>query len=296
MPLTGQQIGQIQEALLRAFPSKDDLGMMVRIQLDARLDAIAGGENLRVLVFKLLTWAESNGRISDLIEGAYHQNPGNPDLGWLVQEARTWPTLVEAQTGLAKETSSVAKPVTAPPNFLSFEWVTIPAGEFTMSKDAGEEIINLPEYYIAKRPVTNAQYKVFVDAKWRLKPHNWKAGQIPSGKEDRSVRFIQRSDALAFCAWASKRINRMQVRLPSEAEWEKAMFTVDTVRALWEWTSSEDKWGYVMKSRKGDAAARQRRRSSSWNEHDGFRCVVIPIPDVQSDALLSLAAPSGRRR
>ena len=33
--------------------------MFVRLELNENLDAIAGGENLRVVVFKLVTWAES---------------------------------------------------------------------------------------------------------------------------------------------------------------------------------------------------------------------------------------------
>ena len=57
--LSGSQLKQLQEALLSAFSTHDELRMMVRLELDANLDAVAGGDNLRVVVFKLVTWAES---------------------------------------------------------------------------------------------------------------------------------------------------------------------------------------------------------------------------------------------
>lgn len=72
--------------------------MMVRMELEQTLDAIAGGENLRVIVFKLLTWAESNGCVSDLIAGAIHQTPGNPLLQQLVKDARSWGLPVQTTT------------------------------------------------------------------------------------------------------------------------------------------------------------------------------------------------------
>ena len=45
MALTGQQIKQLQQALLDGFPSKALLEMMVRIELNQQLDLIAEGEN-----------------------------------------------------------------------------------------------------------------------------------------------------------------------------------------------------------------------------------------------------------
>ena len=54
----------------KRFPNNDELAMIVRLELNENLDAIAGGENLRVMVFKLVTWAESGGRIPNLIQGA----------------------------------------------------------------------------------------------------------------------------------------------------------------------------------------------------------------------------------
>ena len=91
--LTGSQVKQIREALLSAFPARDLLAMMVREELDVALNAIAGGDNLNVLVFHLVQWAESTGRVAALLQGAYAQNPGNPELKQLQRTAAGWSEL-----------------------------------------------------------------------------------------------------------------------------------------------------------------------------------------------------------
>ena len=79
MNLTPSQFKQFfQEALLDAYTSPDDLRIMVRLELDRNLAAIAGGENLRVVMFNLISWAEQQGRVDDLVRGAANQVPGNP--------------------------------------------------------------------------------------------------------------------------------------------------------------------------------------------------------------------------
>ena len=78
--LTGPQIAQLRNALLAAYPSHAALREMALEELNENLDAIAGGETLRAVVFSLITWAESTGRTLELIEGAYGHNPTNPAL------------------------------------------------------------------------------------------------------------------------------------------------------------------------------------------------------------------------
>ena len=90
MRLTGQQIRRIQDALLDGYSSRDELRMMVRVELDENLDAIADGENLRVLVFNLLSWAEQTDQVDELVQGASNYNPGNAALAQLAQEATAW--------------------------------------------------------------------------------------------------------------------------------------------------------------------------------------------------------------
>lgn len=91
MQLTGRQIAQIPDALLSAF-DKHTLAEMVRVELDVVLAHVADGDNLRIVAFNLVNWAEQQGRIEDLIQAAYHANGGNPQVRQVLQESRAWPT------------------------------------------------------------------------------------------------------------------------------------------------------------------------------------------------------------
>ena len=70
MRLTGAQFATMQSALASAFPSPGMLKRMLRIRMDADLDVVAGGENYGDVLFNLITWAESDGRVSELLEQA----------------------------------------------------------------------------------------------------------------------------------------------------------------------------------------------------------------------------------
>ncbi|MBX3013574.1 MAG: SUMF1/EgtB/PvdO family nonheme iron enzyme [Caldilineaceae bacterium] len=111
-------------------------------------------------------------------------------------------------------------------SLLGLDWATIGAGEFWMGSDPQQDIhhfedelpqlrLHLPEFRISRAPITNAQYKAFVDATCYRLPSHWVAGEIPAAKEHHPVVNVSWRDALAFCDWAG-------VRLPTEAEWEKA--------------------------------------------------------------------------
>jgi formylglycine-generating enzyme required for sulfatase activity len=84
MRLSGKQVEQLQDALLAAF-SKDALRMLVRTELDQNLDEIAGGENLRILTFNLVSWAEQNSCVGDLLQAAYKERPRDAVLQRLIQ-------------------------------------------------------------------------------------------------------------------------------------------------------------------------------------------------------------------
>lgn len=117
-------------------------------------------------------------------------------------------------------------------NELGFEFVLIPEGDFFMgsnpSKDPRADIdeqpyhqLHITDYYIARHPVTNAQFQKFVQATDHRKPLFWGEDGYPEGKADHPVVGVSFHDAVAFCRWAGEETG-LSLRLPTEPEWEKA--------------------------------------------------------------------------
>jgi formylglycine-generating enzyme required for sulfatase activity len=84
-----------------------------------------------------------------------------------------------------------------------------------------EHRMELKPYYIDKYPVTNAEFKAFLDAT-HYHPQNdlnflkdWKNGAFPAGWENKPVTWVSIEDARAYAKWAGK-------RLPHEWEWQFA--------------------------------------------------------------------------
>ena len=108
--------------------------------------------------------------------------------------------------------------------------IRIPAGEFLMGSDAypdekPQHKVTLDEYWLGKYPVTNTQYGVYAQA-------SGLAWSMPSGKEQHPVVNVSWEDAAAFCAWATRSTGR-QVKLPTEAQWEKAARGADGRKYPW---------------------------------------------------------------
>jgi|SRR5579871_128898 len=80
MQLNGGQLKQFQQVLVSAFPSINALRIMVRVGLQENLEAIVGSGSLSTVVFDLIEWAQACGRLQELMEKAYHENSGNPEL------------------------------------------------------------------------------------------------------------------------------------------------------------------------------------------------------------------------
>jgi hypothetical protein len=79
MKLTGRQFEALQQALLSAFPTHQELQQMLFYGMSVNLDTIATG-NLNDVVFSLIKWANAQGRLEELLEAAVQRNSGNPEL------------------------------------------------------------------------------------------------------------------------------------------------------------------------------------------------------------------------
>lgn len=129
------------------------------------------------------------------------------------------------------------------------ELARIPAGEFLMGAadaDPDERPVHpvyLSEFLIGRFPVTNDDYDRFVRATnhpapavrgvplvasggreavfaERAAPYVW-TDRPPAGRGTHPVVLVRHDDAVAYCHWLSTILDR-SVRLPTEAEWEKA--------------------------------------------------------------------------
>jgi formylglycine-generating enzyme required for sulfatase activity len=140
------------------------------------------------------------------------------------------------------------------------QMVRIPAGEFLMGTRGGDlhtiarkygferryiarEVpwhkVAVKEFEIGKYPVTNFEYRAFVQDTGHDPPDHWEGGQYPEELGDHPVVYVTWHDAVAYCEWLSEKTGQ-PYRLPSEAEWEKAARGTDGQEFPWgdEWDES----------------------------------------------------------
>jgi len=107
------------------------------------------------------------------------------------------------------------------------EMVRVAAGAFLYFEE--KEEVELPEFWIDRTPVTNAEYGQFVAATDHRPPRHWKRKVPPEEIADHPVVDVSWREAAAYAAWAGK-------RLPSDEEWEKAARGTDGREYPWgEW-------------------------------------------------------------
>ncbi len=126
--------------------------------------------------------------------------------------------------------------------------VKVPAGPFLMGSSSADQhaesdekpqhTLSLPDYWIGKTPITNAQFRPFVEgdgytnqAYWTAAGWQWREGEklvkplywddAKWNGADYPVIGVSWFEAVAYCRWLSAQTG-ITFCLPSEAEWEKA--------------------------------------------------------------------------
>ena len=119
------------------------------------------------------------------------------------------------------------------------EMISIPAGPFIRGTNNGgfderpQRTLVLGAFAIDRYEVTNFQYQQFVDATGHRKsgpPARYAKNMSKMLSINQPVVYVSWEDAEAYCHWKGK-------RLPTEAEWEKAMRGSDG--RLWPWGNVE---------------------------------------------------------
>jgi formylglycine-generating enzyme required for sulfatase activity len=164
----------------------------------------------------------------------------------------------------------------------SWGFVKIPAGPFVMGENPPQELEIPYDYWVARYPVTVAQFGAFVDARgyetpewWTPTGWAWRRGEWDSTVEEGSLKdwlerrpvrlrgapmewaeqrafptrpvvYVSWFEAMAYANWLTTALCEQQearhavpladgyvVRLPTEAEWEKAARSGDSRRFPW---------------------------------------------------------------
>lgn len=143
----------------------------------------------------------------------------------------------KAEKKVAREVQDILPP--------PFEWIEIPPGRVTLEGGYGD--FEVPAFFIAKYPITNAQYEVFArdpngyanprwwnyspEAKSWRKQNPWpKPGEFAGNKRPRET--VCWYDTVAFCRWLSF-LTGQDVRLPTEQQWQWAAQGGDGRRYPW---------------------------------------------------------------
>lgn len=106
--------------------------------------------------------------------------------------------------------------------------------------------VSVDAFKIGKYPVTNSEYEAFVRAEDGPKPpSHWSGGEVPDELAAHPVVNVSWQEAQAYCEWLTEKMRKSGmisasevVRLPAEAEWERAARGDN--ECFWPWGSEWD--------------------------------------------------------
>jgi len=130
-------------------------------------------------------------------------------------------------------------------------WCEVPVGDFIMGSEISDtekpvQVINLATFYMAKYPVTLAQFQKFVESPDGYTNIRWWDGLNDEGliqqkngiaRQYLSIGNYPRVDvswyeSMAFCRWLSANLG-YEITLPTEEQWEKAARSLDGREYPW---------------------------------------------------------------
>ncbi len=158
------------------------------------------------------------------------------------------------------------------------EFVTIPEATFSMGtpeqelstlaqlyggtresyrEESPQHQVHVPDFALARVPVTTRLYAAYVQATATQPPLNWQQATPPTEQHDHPVVDVSWNDAQSFCTWLNQQFTETEIclvettgqarqlhhpelhfRLPREAEWEHAARGSDG--RLFPWGSTFD--------------------------------------------------------
>ena len=256
---------ELHASLASAFNAKG-MARLLRYELEGRSwgQLVSLNEGFDDQLFDLIQQAVREGWATELTLAAQRANPNNPKVASFVErlEAACEKAVVEENS--AENNTPILPTLTYPEDeqripyvvtdpILQIEWCWIPCGPFKMGEGETPHAIDVQGYWMMRHPVTNAHYAAFIaDGGYRTPrwwtqpgwqacyqqgwkgPHHWPQEALTSDQQP--IIGVSWYEAYAFAKWLAATLNSA-VKLPTEAQWEKAARGTDG--RLYPWGDEE---------------------------------------------------------